>query len=202
MPPARFNRIQELIVKKGINKKIEFCAHIKANNFNDDVCKKLIAMNVTRALFGAESASDKVLKFYNKRQTAEDVQRTIDICHKHGLKVSITMIFGAPIETVEDANLTCNFIERNLDKVMEFGVSPLKAYPGTPIWNYAIQKGYIAPNETKYRDLILTEHFTKDEFIEQLVKIISLSRKSDVSVSVALSSFIADVQRDYKSIKG
>lgn len=198
LPPSRFSRIQELIVKKGIHKKVEFCAHIKANNFTDETCKKLMEMNVTRALFGAESASNKILKFYNKRQTAEDCQRAVDICAKHGLKVSVTMIFGAPMETPEDAQLTCDFIERNLDKVMDFGIAPLRVYPGTQLWNYAIQKGYISPNETKYKDdLILTEYFSKDEFLEHLIKVTSLSRKTDVSVSVALSSFITEMQQDF-----
>ena len=144
-----------LLREKGLAGKITFSCAVRANLIDEEMCILLKALNVTDVGMGAESFSDKILAYYNKTDcTAETNQRAIDLLHAYGIVVNPSFILAAPIETKEDMLTTLRRIFWNfLDgKINSPTWAPLIPYPGTKIWDYAIERG------------IVTEHMDWDRY--------------------------------------
>ncbi|HPZ10536.1 MAG TPA: radical SAM protein, partial [Candidatus Eremiobacteraeota bacterium] len=141
---------------------------IRADLFTEEICKILKEMNVTRVLLGAESGSDKILKYYRKGQTVQDNQRVIDLCFHYGIELTASFIIGAPVETEEDLLETYNFIKKNSSKFWNVHIDPLDPLPGTEIWNYARNKGLVSDFDEDIKCLKLSEYIKEEKFIECL----------------------------------
>jgi len=139
----RLYKIVDLITAKGINKKVEFHLNCHANLINEDLVRLLKRMNVKSASIGFESGSEKTLAFLKKgASTVEQNKRAIDLLNKYAMDVHGTFIIGAPEETREEIVETLNFIRRsNLKSASTYLLTP---FPGTPIWDYAEDKGIVS----------------------------------------------------------
>ncbi|HPZ08428.1 MAG TPA: radical SAM protein [Candidatus Eremiobacteraeota bacterium] len=164
----RFKNIYKFILEEGINKKVEFHVNIKASVFKEELCKKLKDINVTKVYYGAESASQRILDYYQKDQTVEDNQRILDLCAKYCIDVTASFIVGAPVEKREDLEATYRFIDKNADKLLNCAVIPLLPLPGTIFWDYAIEKGLITPRGEHIKShgdfVYMCENISKSEF--------------------------------------
>jgi len=58
---------------------------------------------------GIESGSDRVLKRVKKATTTDQIRKSIQLIHQHGLPVAGYFILGLPGETVEDMQMTIDF---------------------------------------------------------------------------------------------
>ena len=132
----RVKDISSFIVERGIHKEVSFFVNIRANTFTEEMCSLLKEMNTTRVFVGFESGSEKILSFYNKRQTAEENQRVVDLCKEYDMQVIGSFIIGAPVETEEDIEETYQFIKRNAKNIGSITCSYLVPEPGTPVWDY------------------------------------------------------------------
>jgi len=132
----RVKEIRDFIVEREINKEVSFFVNIRANTFTEEMCSLLKDMNTTRVFVGFESNSQKILDFYNKRQTRAENQRVVDLCKQYDIQVIGSFIIGAPVETAEDIEETYDFIYRNAENMGSFTCSYLIPEPGTPVWDY------------------------------------------------------------------
>lgn len=84
--------------------------------------------------FGAQSASDSVLKKMHRGHTVEDVYNALEICKSTQLTPVVDVIFGFPYETDEDEEETLSFIKEvsRFGKIHAHYLTPL---PGTPLAN-------------------------------------------------------------------
>lgn len=128
----RFRKIFEGWMRKGFTWNINGFA--RSNLFDEEMAVMCKQMGVTEIRFGAESGSNRVLKLINKKATVEDHQRCIDICHKHGLNVSMSLMHGIPGETEEDRILTGKFTKRN-PRVKIRGHYKFKPFTGTKYYD-------------------------------------------------------------------
>lgn len=145
--PLRIKKLKELIRREGYHKRVNFGGHIRADMMTDELCEDLKGMNFVSGSFGAESGSDKVLKFLKCSTTNVEMnQKAIDICYKWGIQLNISFIIGTPGETEEDLKKTIDFIERNRKKLIGIEIFILLPYPGTPVWNYAKKRGLVSEN--------------------------------------------------------
>ena len=101
---------------------------------------------MSRVNFGAESGSDRILKYYNKKATADDNQQAVDVLFNAGIRTIPSFIIGAPVETTEDMDATLEFIERNHHKMAGFEIFPLVPMPGSRVWDMSRQKGLVDLN--------------------------------------------------------
>ncbi len=131
----RVKAIHDIIINNELHKKAFFYVNIRANIFNEEMACLFKEMNVTKVFVGFESGSDKILKFYNKKQTVKDNQKVVDLCHKYDIGIISSFIAGAPVETEDDIKATHDFIYRNSEKIAVFVVCYLQPCPGTPLWN-------------------------------------------------------------------
>ncbi|MBU4502440.1 MAG: B12-binding domain-containing radical SAM protein [Nanoarchaeota archaeon] len=113
---------------------LRFSASSRVNTADYDLLKKAKECGCHTLLAGVESGSPKVLKFYNKMITPDDIRLFFKNCKKLGIMVLSQIIYGAPVETKEDADMTYNLMkEIKPDMVWSNILTP---YPGTHLYTY------------------------------------------------------------------
>ena len=108
----------------------------------------LLESNCKVLQFGIESGSNRILKLINKKITTEDVIAVNRKLSKFNIKLRYNFIIGFPTETVDEIKQTLSLIERlmcenpNLEPPF---VNIYTPYPGTPIFDLAVEQGFIPP---------------------------------------------------------
>ena len=93
---------------------------------------------------GFESGSQKILDVINKHTTVEQNRKAVGLCKKAGIKIGGYFMVGSPTETLEDIELTRNFIKESaLDFV---GLFLCTALPGTEMYEKYADKSSAGPN--------------------------------------------------------
>lgn len=89
---------------------------------------------------GIEHGSQKMLDAMNKKSTVEANEKFLNTTRESKMYVGANMIIGYPGETPE----TIKEAEELLHRVkLPAGFHLVQAFPGTPLWEHAIEKGYI-----------------------------------------------------------
>ena len=157
----RVSLIRKLVRERGYHERAVFGGHIRADMMDDELCLDLKRMNFLSGAFGAESGSEKILKFLKTGSTTVDLnQRAIDLCNKHGIDLNLSFIIGTPGETREDLEKTISFIDRNRTKMQGIEVFIILPYPGTPIWTMAKRRGLVTDDMNW--DLFRTKAFFQE----------------------------------------
>ncbi len=140
----RVVKISEGIRKRGI--KLNWFYEGRVDNARTDVFRETAKAGAKVCYFGAENATQKVLNYYNKGITPEQVKLAVKKARKGGMDFIVaSFILGAPGESLRDIERTIRFME-NLD--IDFAqVTNLMAYPGTALWESLVAKGYIDPEK-------------------------------------------------------
>ncbi len=183
------NRLREIVMlikKEKFYKKVRFTVSVRANLVNDESARLLRELGVDIVNMGLESGNERILNYLKGNSvTIEDNQNSIKYFKKYGIQVSASFIIGSPDETREEIFDTLNFIKNS--KLDMFDVYVLTPLPGTPIWEYALQKGLVFNNikwdklnvdfSKNYKNsIILSEKLTCKE-IKQLYDVFLKERK-------------------------
>lgn len=124
--------------------------------------------------YGIESANDDILNAMDKNINVEQIMEGIKLTKEAGIYAMTGIMFGQPGETLDQfANsvkmtLTtsdCNFAYPNVGCVM-----PLITYPGTPIYQYALDKGYIKDDNDYYNKYFSGERINYTEHSEDAIQ--------------------------------
>ena len=101
-----------------------------------------------RVNIGAESGSQEILDYIKKHVSVEEIVESAKILTKHNIDAAFNLLFGLP--KVEDKrhlyetfNMAAEIKKINPDFV--FPISFYVPFPGTPMYNDAIEKGLIEP---------------------------------------------------------
>lgn len=103
-----------------------------------------------RLLMGMESGSDRILKeIINKHVTSKQLLEVAKMIGEFGILGSYTFMVGYPDETEKEQNSTFELIEKlwSLNLPIETKVHIYLPYPGTPLYNRAIELGFIPPQK-------------------------------------------------------
>lgn len=106
---------------------------------------------------GYESGNAQILKNIKKGVALETARRFTKDCHKLGILIHGTFILGLPGETRETIQETMRFArEMNPETIQVSLASP---YPGTAFYDFAVEHGYIKPDdlvdETGYQKCVI-----------------------------------------------
>lgn len=137
----KLGRFRKTIEQSG--KSIVFSSQVtgRASSFNTNVAAELVKLGVETINFGIETASPKLLKFLNKKQTVEDSYSAVQVCHEFGLNCVINLMFGIPTQDEDNYKDTLEFVEKaRPDSVNCFFYSP---YPGTELYDYCFDNQYL-----------------------------------------------------------
>jgi anaerobic magnesium-protoporphyrin IX monomethyl ester cyclase len=129
-----------LLIDRRLNY-LKWIVSARVELLTEELATKMKEAGCIHVGFGFESHSQKVLDYYNKRNTVEDQQRAIDICRKAGLKFQGSYIVGAANEDESTLQETRDFASRN-----NLSYTPdhlLMPQPQTPIYDECVQRGLI-----------------------------------------------------------
>lgn len=93
--------------------------------------------------FGVESGSPRILRFINKGISLSQAITAIKICKKVKILSSTSFVIGFPTETMDDLNLTQNFIKTlNSDDLL---VKIFVPFPGSALYDYSVENHLFTP---------------------------------------------------------
>ena len=138
----RLRSFRRLLASHGIG--FLFDVQTRTNCFNKEIADELAALGVENVTFGVETVSPKLLKFINKRTTAEDAYHTAEICKQYNFPFRANFLFGLPTQDEEDYEITWQFIQIvKPDVICLYYFMP---YPGSYLYDYCMQNGYFPDN--------------------------------------------------------
>lgn len=122
---------------------------LRARRVEPQLMKNLAESRCTRLLMGVESGSDRVLEEIVKKEvTRTQIMDVAQEIADHGILGSYTFIIGFPDETQQEQEETFSLIRElwSLEPSPETRVHLFAPYPGTPLFNAAVQRGFKAPS--------------------------------------------------------
>lgn len=138
----------------------EYCEELKRRNINikwgcqsrvDQTDRGLMQMMKDSGLvqldFGVESGSEKILKVLGKGGAGDrtsQIKESFKLCKELDIRTLATFIIGNPEETKEDIDESFKVAkEIDADYTAFYFLTP---YPGTAIYDMALEKGWLDPN--------------------------------------------------------
>jgi len=110
--------------------------------------EKMKRAGVFQMFFGAESGSEKILKLIKKDISTEDIIEGARAVAEKGIRPNLSFMSGFPGETLTDFENTIDIILK-LWKVHPLvtvnGIFPFNAYPGTDLYQKALELGLRSP---------------------------------------------------------
>ncbi len=137
-------KIMDFIIEK--DSKIDlWIEQARIDSANRGLYQKMRDAGVKIIYFGIESGNQDVLDYYNKRITIQQIRNAIRLSKEMGFFISASFILGAPIETKEHIENTKKFVKSLLINHVSF--YSFAYLIGSPLWEEAVKKGQINPEE-------------------------------------------------------
>ncbi len=128
-----------MIRKKGFHKKVIFDCQARGDTVDEEILKALRESGFRTIHFGIETASERLMKLIDKKETVQQVIEGINLTKKFGFQVSGTFILGLPTETKEERKAAYKLAkELSLNYVRFNNATP---YPGTRLYEIAVEEG-------------------------------------------------------------
>ena len=165
--PKRAMRITELIKQNHI--KMQFYCEGRVDAASAELMSAMKKAGFNVIYFGAESANEKTLEYYNKHITPDKTRNAIENAKKAGMLVVTSFIVGAPVESKEDVQRTIEFIHANRPHAVQINI--LDCLVGTSIWDDLVREGKVGRDDWKSNHRIyeyFPEHMGREE-LEQYV---------------------------------
>ncbi len=93
--------------------------------------------------YGIEAMDDEVLKNMRKGLTTGQIIRGIEVTLAAGISPGFNIIFGNIGDTKETLNKGVEFLLKYDDGAQMRTIRPVTPYPGSPLYDYAIEKGLL-----------------------------------------------------------
>lgn len=122
-----------------------------------EVAKKMRASGCRNVGFSLESGSPEILKMMDKHIEPEYFTEQIEILREAGIALNTSVVFGYPIETPETIRQT---FEQCLRNRVYPSIGYLLPLPGTAMYEYAKEKGFIVDEDRYLTDITERQDFT------------------------------------------
>lgn len=132
---GRVDKICDLIIKKGLNKKIRWAVTTRVDSVDRDLLLKLKEAGCNHIEFGIESGDQKILESIQKKITLTQAQEAVVLAKKMGFHTEGAFILGHPHETLATAYRTIHFAARLNPDIIQLGI--MVPYPGTEVGRLA-----------------------------------------------------------------
>jgi radical SAM superfamily enzyme YgiQ (UPF0313 family) len=139
----------DLIVQRGL--KVRWTCNSRVDTIDEEMIVRMKQAGCWLIAFGIESGSQKVLDNVKKDAQVEDAVRTINLCHKHGIKTWGYFIMGLPGETRQTVRETIDLAKRIPLDIALFHVA--MPYAGTEFYFQAVANGWLNTYDWKHFDM-------------------------------------------------
>ncbi|MGF6906980.1 B12-binding domain-containing radical SAM protein [Fusobacterium sp. PH5-44] len=174
----RVEKICDLLIEKGLNRKIRWLCNARANLAYDTMLKMKRA-GCRLLIPGIESGSQMMLNNMRKGITLEQIENYVKNAKKAGLLIHACYMVGNRGETRDTMQETLDFaMKLNTDTAQFYTLHP---YPGTEAYNWAVENGYL--KNDNYENWVKTDGTHNcvislgDISAEELVEFCDVARK-------------------------
>lgn len=156
--------------------KIIWSANARVSSVDEEILRIAKEAGLRQISFGIESGSQRILDILGKKTTVAQGERAIKAAKSVGLLVYATFMIGNPTETIDDINMTYEFILKN--KIDSIGIGITTPYPGTKLWRWCKER-HLIPERIQWKDFNMescpisaNEYFSNGEIEKIRSKII------------------------------
>lgn len=153
----------EGLLRRGYD--VKWACESRADSLDKELLTLMARSGCSLFYMGVESGSQRMLDYFRKGETVEQLEQAIVDAKSVGIKTYASMIVGAPGETEEDLRLTRQFIERVRPDYMYHNV--FIGYPGSELYDLMVDMGLCL-----YEDPVTRMRYMKghDERVRQYYK--------------------------------
>ncbi|GFE62144.1 B12-binding domain-containing radical SAM protein [Geobacter sp. AOG2] len=145
-------------VRRGYPAKFNWWAEARVDVLDEEILTAMKRAGCSIISLGLESGNQRLLDLIKKNITLEQTRKTVEIIHKVGIKSRASFILGLPTETRKESLQTIRFAySLPLDQVRFSIATP---FPGTELWDIAIQEGCLDPDSIDWTKLSLMGGYT------------------------------------------
>lgn len=98
--PSRVHALCELLRSSSV--RVKWSAQGRVDCVTEEMLTEMREAGCTEVEFGVESGSNRILGFFRKGVTRDQIIRAFALCHKLGLNTGAYLIVGVPGETLQD----------------------------------------------------------------------------------------------------
>lgn len=149
----RIKKIAELLQNEPALEGVKLSCTCRANLATDELARTLKEMNVVEVMIGFESMSPHTLRYLKPHVTVEQNRQAVKVFRRHGINITGFFVIGSPQETRDEIEQTLDFARTApLYRAEAYPLAPL---PGTQVWEYALQRGLIDPDNVPWERLYI-----------------------------------------------
>lgn len=145
----------QIVLDRGYDKEISMGCNMRFGALTPDDYKLMARAGFRMVLFGMESANQSTLDRICKNLTPEIVKESCKVAKMAGLHPHITIMFGYPWESKEDAQRTLDLGTFLLKKGYADTVQAtiMIPYPGTPLFKECQKNGWLRTEDWDHYDM-------------------------------------------------
>jgi len=140
----------EDFIKHGLN--IRWECNGRLNYAKKDVLSLMKKAGCTFINYGIEAFDDNILKNMNKVLTTKQIKTGVEETLDEGISPGLNIIFGNIGENRETLMKGVEFLLKYDDGAQMRTIRPVTPYPGSPLYYYAIEKGFLKDCEDFYEN--------------------------------------------------
>lgn len=143
------------MIERGYNKKVYLDCNMRFGALSFEELKLMRKANFRLVLFGLESACQGTLDRINKKVTVEEIMEGCRLTREAGLFPHITIMFGYPWESYQDALKTLAMGRMLLKKGYAYTMQATMVipYPGSPLYKECRDKGLLLTSDWNRYDM-------------------------------------------------
>jgi radical SAM superfamily enzyme YgiQ (UPF0313 family) len=169
-PPEHAERICEEIIKRKLKVRLRTMG-INPKNVNANLISQMQQAGFKQIDCTPDTASEQLLATYGKNFNKKDLIRSAHIFHDEKIPVMWFFILGGPGETIDTLNETFDFIESYTDDLdLIYLFDSMRIYPGTKLYNIAVDDGCIRGNESILEPVYYRAKPVRDGIMEACIK--------------------------------
>lgn len=149
VPGDHAKAVCRAIIEAGISDSIRWYAYCSVLPFDEEMADLFKRAGCAGVDFGADSGNDDMLRRLGREFGSDDLVRTADLCHKHGIRFMYDLLIGSPGETRETVRETVELM-RTIDADCVGLSMGVRIYEGTATANWIRSQGDIAVNPDIY----------------------------------------------------
>jgi len=150
--------ICESFLKANLN--IKWDCNGRLNYATPDILSVMKKAGCVFINYGIEAYDNEVLKKMKKALTIKQIDRGIEATLSAGISPGLNMLFGHIGDNKDTLNAAVNFLIRHDDGAQMRTIRPVTPYPGSPLYDYAIENGLIKDINDFYEN----KHLNADLF--------------------------------------
>lgn len=177
------------LVKKIATLGLTYNAQTRADRITEETVKIYAETGCTNMSVGIESASNIILKSMRKGITIEEIEKSLLLLTENGVPTSGNIIIGDIEETMETAQRSINWYNKNKEK-FNLSINMIQCYPGSLLFEYAIKHNIFNKD-----DFLNKAEFQKD-FVVNLTKLDN-SKFNELAKTVYRLKFFDEVNKDF-----